>query len=144
MTDALLAWDGAAYAGDLVIDAAAGDLAADGDGLRTAVLVSLFTDRRVEAGELPDGETRRRGWWGDTLAANDEIGSRLWLLARAKRTPDTLRRAEGFAREALGWLVEDGAAEEVDVRAEDREGRLLLHVDVRRSGRSVVLDVEAG
>ena len=142
MTDAALVWDAVSHRGDLAIDAGAADLAAD-DGLSTAVLVSLFTDRRTAVEELPDGETRRRGWWGDTLSPDDEIGSHLWLLARAKRTPDTLHRAEDYARAALGWLVEDGVAEEVAVRAEDREGRLLIHIDIRTAGRRVALEVEA-
>lgn len=99
---------------------AAGDLARD-EGLRTAVAVSLLTDRLAEADdEIPDGTTDRRGWWGDLPlpgAAQDRIGSRLWLLAREKRTPATLVRAEGYAAEALAWLTEDGIAAAVDVAA---------------------------
>ena len=128
MSDLLLAWDDEIYAGDLVIDDDVADLATEDPGLRTAVLVSLFTDRRVAEG-LPPGEAHRRGWWGDTLTGAGEIGSRLWLLGRAKRTPETMRRAEGYAREALEWLVTDGVVLEVDVRAESpADHRLLLRV----------------
>ncbi len=142
MTDLALAWDAGAYSADLAVDVAALDLATD-DGLRSAVMVSLLTDRRVDAEELPAGETRRRGWWGDTLASG-EIGSRLWLLARSKRTPAVLRRAESYAAEALEWLVEDDVVERVDVRAEDRAGRLLIHIDIRRRGSPAALDVDVG
>lgn len=128
MTDASLVWDAAVHGGDLVV--AGTDLAADG-GVRTAVLVSLLTDRRAAAGELPAGETDRRGWWGDSLAADgDRIGSGLWLLGREARRPDVVRRAEGYAREALAWLVEDGAAERVDVAVSGDGAVLCIDVDV--------------
>ena len=115
MTDVLVAWDADLGAADLVIDGA--DLAAD-DGLATAVILSLFTDRRVAEDELPPFETARRGWWGDSLAEDgDEIGSKLWLLAREKRTPAVLVRAEEYAGEALAWLADDDLARAVSVSA---------------------------
>lgn len=127
MTDLALVWEAESYAGDLAL--AGSDLASD-DSLRTAVLISLFSDRRAEAGELPPGETARRGWWGDSLTDGDRIGSRLWLLGREKRTQDVVRRAEEYAREAVTWLVDDGAAERVAVAAEDAAGALLITVTV--------------
>lgn len=132
MTDLALIWDAAAHTGDLRV--AGDDLAADG-GVRTAVLLSLLTDRRAADGELPAGESDRRGWWGDTLAPEgDRIGSRLWLLGREARRPDVVLRAEEYAREALEWLVEDGVAERVDVAARDDGGVLLITVDVHQPG----------
>lgn len=96
---------------DLALDGY--DLATEG-GLHTAVIVSLFTDRRAESDdEIPDGSGDRRGWWADPA-----LGSRLWLLARAKETPDTLARARAYAIEALQWLIDDGVATAVDVTAE--------------------------
>lgn len=120
------------------IDLALGgyDLATE-DGLRTAVIVSLFTDRRAEADdEIPDGGDDRRGWWADS------IGSRLWLLARAKETPDTLARARAYAIEALQWLIDDGVATAVDVTAEwVRHGVLALRVAVTLADRDRFEDV---
>lgn len=115
------------------------DLAVDGydlateDGLRTAVIVSLFTDRRAEPDdEIPDGSGDRRGWWADPT-----LGSRLWLLARAKETPDTLARARAYAIEALQWLVDDGVATAVDVTAEwARRGVLGLRIAITLADRS--------
>ena len=116
-------------------EVSANDLESD-DGLRTAVLLSLFTDRRAEDGDvLPDSETDRRGWWGDNhpVVAGDKIGSRLWLLARSKQTPDVLARAEEYAREALQWLIEDKVASRVDVESGIvRNGVLGLAVTIDR------------
>lgn len=117
MTDLLLVWDADRGNADLVVDGA--DLAFD-DGLQTAVIISLFTDRRVAEDELPPGETDRRGWWGDTLNEDpeDRTGSKLWLLARSKQTADVPVKAEEYAEEALAWLVEDGIARAVSAAAE--------------------------
>lgn len=118
MSDIGLTYDTLTGAADVVIGAA--DLQTDA-GLEAAVMLSLNTDRRAEAGdELPDGQTDRRGWWADGLGepADDRWGSRLWLLDRSKRTPDVLTRAETYAREALQWLIDDLVATAVDVTAE--------------------------
>ena len=113
------------------------DLATE-DGLRTAVIISLFTDRRAEADdEIPDGGDDRRGWWADPA-----MGSRLWLLARAKETPDTLTRARAYAIEALQWLIDDGVATAVDVTAEwARRGVLGLRVVITLADRGRYDDV---
>ena len=63
-----------------------------------AVLISLFTWRRANADDdLPGND--RMGWWGDSHPPvdNDRIGSRLWLLSRAKIVPETLARAKAYA-----------------------------------------------
>lgn len=83
-----------------------------------AVLISLFTWRRA----APDDDLpaqSRNGWWGDSFppAANDRIGSRLWLLTRSKLTTQTVTRAREYAEEALKWLVDDGVATRVEVES---------------------------
>lgn len=134
MTDAALKFDVDRLRADLVLQGA--DLAGD-DGLETAVLISLFSDRRAEADDaIPGGSGDRRGWWGDgwSETEGDRIGSRLWLLAREKELPSVLRRAEEYAEEALHWLIDDGVARSVQVTAERyRPGVLALQVQIRRA-----------
>jgi phage gp46-like protein len=113
------------------------------DGLETAVILSLFTDRLADEGDTGVAATARRGWWGDAFAeaSDDRIGSRLWLLAREKRTQAVLGRAELYAREALQWLVDDGIARSVTVAAEavGALGEVLaLAVTITRSAKPVV------
>ncbi|MBR0675431.1 hypothetical protein GXW77_04500 [Roseomonas alkaliterrae] len=119
MTDIALAWDQEAMAFDWTM--AGPDVLLDA-GLRTAVAVSLFTDGLARPDDaIPDGTDDRRGWWGDMPRegqGRDPIGSRLWLLTREKRTEQTRRRAEDYAREALAWMLADGVASAVDVAAE--------------------------
>lgn len=136
MSDIATIWQG--FGGDWLV--AGPSLQAD-DGLRTAVVLSLFTDRLAGADDaLPDANAGRRGWWGDAYAAvpGDLIGSRLWLLARSKQLPQVLRAAELYASEALQWLVDDGVASAVDVQAEVvRDGLLGLQVSITRSAAPV-------
>jgi len=114
-----------------------GDLQAD-EGLETAVTISLFSDKRVTTEELPAPQTDKKGWWGDMFpdVEQDKIGSKLWTLARSKRTLETLRRTEDYAREALQWLIEDGVASKISVTAEFQgavsEGRWVLGVVITR------------
>lgn len=95
-------------------DIGLGNLLAINEGLEPAVTISLFTDRRAEPADISD-PTERRGWWGDTFpdVPEDRIGSRLWLLGRAKTTDETLQLAERFILECLQWLIEDGVASSV-------------------------------
>lgn len=87
--------------------------------LETAVVISLFTDRRAEDDD-PVDPTDRRGWWADTFPGveGDKIGSRLWELEREKQTQQTLNRAHAYVQEALAWLVDDGVAESIEVETE--------------------------
>lgn len=93
---------------------------ATGNELESAVILSLFTNRRAEPDDiLPDSVTDRQGWWGDDFPTKDmdKIGSRLWLLNREKQTTDTLTRAAEYAAEALQWFVDDGVASGVKIQA---------------------------
>lgn len=136
MSDIALTWDPVSTAWDFSI--VANDLATD-DGLRTAILLSLFLDRQAEPGdELPEGETDRRGWWADVFAhvPGDKIGSRLWLLDRAKPVPLTLARAKEYAAESLKWLTDDAVVSSVTASAEflTKPRGLAVIVDVLRPG----------
>lgn len=122
----------------------------DTDDLATAVIAALGTDRRAdEADVLPDpDDTDRRGWWGDTdgedIWGGWPIGSRLWLLNRAKITDIGARdgalvaRVEAYLNEAMQPFVTHSIASGVSVSAERNGlGRIdafvTLHRDQSRS-----------
>lgn len=124
-------FNAAAYRGDFAVSG--GALTADSD-LQTAVLISLFTDRRAEADDpLPDQMASRRGWWGDALGKR-RIGSRLWLLSREKQLREVVNRAREYAEEALAWLVDEGIAKRVTVQAEIvQAGVIGLAIQIERN-----------
>jgi phage gp46-like protein len=88
--------------------------------LQTAIILSLFTDRRAGADDvLPAGATDRRGWVGEAFVGDGKAwGSHLWLLYVGKSTADVLERARFAAQEALAWMVDAGVASRVVVTAE--------------------------
>lgn len=94
-----------------------GDLATE-NTLTTALMLSLFTDRRAwESDVLPRSQDDKRGWWGDALDGY-YIGSRLWLLESEKSTSDIPELAAGYVEEATEWIKEDGIADDVIVECE--------------------------
>lgn len=105
-----------------------------GSDLATAVLLSAFTDRTANPDDvIPDGTGDPRGWWGDQ-GETVPIGSRLWLLDRAKQNDDTLTRAHDYLTECLKWLIDDGVAARVDVLVEwTRTSMLGANIVVRRT-----------
>lgn len=127
-TDIRIVWDVQHGIGDWQLSGA--DLLR-GDDLATIVLVSLFTDRICQPDDvIPDGTENRRGWWGDD-GETFPIGSRLWLLDRAKLTADIAKRAEDYCREALQWLIADEVVVRVDVSAvvvSTVPGRLVINI----------------
>jgi phage gp46-like protein len=101
----------------------------DTQALASAVIVALGTDRLAEPDDiLPDPDsTDRAGWWGDLDAAELfdgwPIGTRLWLLKRAKivgpEDPEgaTVARVEQYISEAIQPFVDLKIASAFDVEA---------------------------
>lgn len=113
------------------------------DSLQTAVIISLFTDRRASPEQIPAElpQDDLRGYWGDIANAtpSDQTGSLLWLLAREKQLPQIIGRAQQYCREALAWMVEDLVATRVEVTAEfAAQGWMLILVDIFRPTGSPV------
>jgi len=112
------------------------------DEMATGVIVALATNRlALRSDILPDPDsTDRCGWWGDLDA--DEIwggwpiGSRLWLLRRAKITGPgawegaTVVRVEQYIREALQPFIDLRIASKMEVTAA-RIGRERIDALVR-------------
>lgn len=112
MSDLALTWrDGE---GDLVLGTES--LLLD-DTLTNAIIISLFTDLRVD---------NERGWWGDSYQDGTPMGSKLWMLSRAKQLPEILDDAQLYANQALQWLVDDGVAKSVQVIASNPQMSVLL------------------
>lgn len=93
-----------------------GDLQSD-DGLENAVLISIFTDKRVEKEELPESIIDQKGWWADSISdpSDDLIGSKFWLQDRGKLTTNIKNDIRDDIQESLQWLIDDGIAATVEV-----------------------------
>ena len=143
MLDIALVWNSQSGTADLAMNSTGNDLATDA-GLQTAVIISFFTDRKSDPGDvIPDGSEDPRGWWGDTafLEPGDvlkyPIGSKLWLLDRALQDDETLSRAQTYAKQALQWMIDDGVAGSVQATARypaERPGWIELFVTISQAG----------
>lgn len=119
-------------------------LLAEDDGMDTAIVQSLFTDRQADADDkLPHGQIDRRGSWGDAYlpplpdGTADKEGSRLWLLD-GKKTPENLVLAKEYAEEALAWMIADEVASVVTVTTSYvRDNILRIDIAITRPDGSV-------
>jgi len=114
--------------------------------LATAVTIALCTDALADVNDiLPDpNSTDRRGWWADleadTIWGGWPIGSRLWLLTRAKildagaREGATVARLDQYIRAALQPFVDNRLCSRfsVSVRLEGLAAQQTqrIHADV--------------
>jgi phage gp46-like protein len=110
MPDISITWDQANRRGDWTMN---GPVLATGNDIESAILISIFTDRMAEPGDvIPDGSNDPRGWWAD---GDVQIGSRMWLLQRAKQTGTTLQIAYDYLAESLQWMIDDGVVSRFDI-----------------------------
>lgn len=113
MPDITLAWNSAVRHADWMQN---GALLATGNDLVSAIIISIFSDRRAEPGDvIPDGSNDPRGWWAD---GDVPIGSRMWLLRRAKQTLTTLQLAYDYLAESLQWLIDDGVVGTFEIKTQ--------------------------
>lgn len=142
MGDIALVWDQTIGAADFSLTDF--DLTSE-EGMRTAALLSLFTDRRASAGEsLPGADDDLRGWWGDEFLEDDGdlTGSLLWLLERAKMTEGLASAVESHCRQALQWMLDDFVAQEIRFDHEIRGQQLLYQVEIFHGDSSTKLQFE--
>ena len=145
--DLKITWDNSLMMGDLGV--LTGDLLTD-EGLETAVLISLYTDKRASDDDplLDDRNQDKRGWWGDMVepfVEGVEIGSRLWLLSREKTSTNIYEKVRRYVDEALHWLLEDGVATKIETKVERQNtpanDTLALEIGIYRTdGRLVALN----
>lgn len=149
--DLLLSWDSIWNVEESIADwALAGVTAGNAGGLRaeqalaTAVIVALFTDRRIAPDHpcywLADGDPR--GYFGDGVDVRVDLGetalgSYLWLLERAPLTINGLSAevwARQFALEALMPLQQMGVVTRIEAEATARPFQSRLELLVRLFG----------
>lgn len=141
MSDITTVWDSSQCSGDWELS---GAQLRTGDDLATAIYISLFTDRAAGPDDvILDGSGDPRGWVGD-IGQDHQIGSRLWLLERAKQTNETLAKAKDYVEEAIQWFVDDGVVAKFGILVEwTRSGMLGISITAyKRDGSKAVVKYE--
>lgn len=109
----------------------------DGDfkltkGFETALLTSLFSDRRAYVDEVPN-PLKRRGWIGDLVSETpgDKYGSGLWLKIRQSRLD---KEDQNFVRDesekCLQWAVNDRLLNYVQANTEAQPSKRSLKLNI--------------
>lgn len=104
-----------------------GGALAEDNQLHSAVLMQLFTNKRVpnDQTEYISDRINRGGWWGDAFAPF-EMGSLLWTLDRGAMNDATIGDAKRFAREALQPIIDQGAAASMSIEVQrDKVGGMI-------------------
>lgn len=144
-TDIKIYWDSSALQGDFNTTENVGDIDTD-EGLDTAILISLFTDRRINEDDpiLDSNNDNKRGWWGDIVSnvEDDQIGSRLWLLDRSKTVDEVLVQCKEYVLESLQWLIDDGIAKNINIIVERykeiTDNRLYFLVEITKNDGELI------
>lgn len=98
--------------------------------LRTAVIISLFTDARVSEDEQPRLQ-ERRGYWGDfELDGDQSLGSKLWLYEREKLTQSVINSVRDEAQRALVWMLSDYPVIAINVEAKAQPDNQTLAFEI--------------
>lgn len=102
------------------------------DNFDTAILMSLFVDRRADSSEVPIPEYRR-GWWGDTVSdvEDDHTGSKLWLFDQSRLTTIEQNKLEDEAFDACEWFVQDDYLESIDVTSIKKDSTINLIINFK-------------
>lgn len=102
------------------------------EGFDTAILMSLFQNKRLDESEQPIPQYRG-GWWGNELneVTGYEIGSKLWALD-GRRTQNTLNQAIDYARDSLQWFIDDGLLKDINVTGEFQTNGITLEITLIR------------
>lgn len=81
--------------------------------LESTIVIMIGSNARADDSDsLPSSYNNHGGYWGSSLLGF-ELGSKLWLLGRAKLTDDTAVVAAQYTDEALLPLVDEGVAASV-------------------------------
>lgn len=106
-------------------------------GFDTALLLSIFCEKRADVSQQPIEELRR-GWIGNLVNEfeNYEQGSHLWLILEQSRlTQKEINLASIFSRQALQWLIDDGHLKDIKTSAFRDGNSLKLEIElIRNSG----------
>jgi phage gp46-like protein len=104
----------------------------------TAVYLSLFGGNIEDSGKVKNTKT----WWGNTLektAANERLVSRFQaLIAGLPMTTKNINAAEKSARLDLNWIIEEGAADTINVSGSaTAHNKFSLRVEIKAGGKSI-------
>jgi len=106
------------------------------DFFDTAILMSIFCEKRAADSEVPVSHLRR-GWQGNESTPGFEIGSKIWLFHQARIDRNTLNGINSAADESLQWMIDDNIT--ISVRSESvfEDDAINLETEIERPNSKV-------
>ena len=98
--------------------------------------MSFFCERRAASSEIADSQ-RRRGWIGNEITPDFEIGSKIWLYEQARIDRNTLNGIGDAANESLQWMIDDEIAISVRSSSTFKNDSINLEVVISRPNSKV-------
>ncbi|WP_397599218.1 phage GP46 family protein [Silvanigrella sp.] len=100
-----------------------------GDSLESKIGMLLFTDTRCENYELPEYEQSKKGFWADAFDKTN-LGSKLWLLKRAKKTNNILNDINAYCIQALQPLVNEKIVSKIEIDSHFEKKAIVISITV--------------
>jgi len=103
-------------------------------GFETALLMSIYCEKRATQSEVPRAELRR-GWWGNRVNDYDnyEQGSKLWLLDQSRNNLNLLNLVNTYSNDGLKWLIDDSHATKIETNSNFSTEGVELSIKLYRS-----------
>lgn len=132
-TDATLIKENGIY--DIAFDES-GDILTE-QAFTTAILMSIFEERRASDSEVSPSQLRR-GWIGNETTPDFEQGSKFWQFEQARVTGTMLADLGSTIRLSLQWLIDEDYALDVIVQTPFlKNGIVCVNIDLIRNGSEV-------
>ena len=108
------------------------------DSLDTALLMSVFCEKRADESEVINVD-RRGGDWSNAL--NDvqdyEIGSKLWLLNQSRSSQENILLGKNFIEEGLNWLIDDNIVKSILVNQSKDNRKFIYNIEIEQNNNSI-------
>lgn len=108
------------------------------EGFETAILMSIFCEKRANENQISRAEFRRGDWSNELNDIIDyEVGSLFWLLEQSRATQETLNDGITYITEGFSWMIEDGYLEDIEITGTLTYRGIVYTIKLYRYDKSV-------
>lgn len=122
--------------GSYDIDFENGDFALT-DGLDTAILLSIFAEKRATRSQVED-PLKRRGHFSNEFASVEgyQVGSTQWLFTeQAENSESNTTQLENSIKDGLRWFVDDKICKKINVNANQKSNGVDVDIELQGNNK---------
>lgn len=106
------------------------------EGMESAILVSLFTDQRLDESQM-DIPINRGGWFGNVLTPNRELGSKLWAYENVRVSSGLMGNIRDCAKRSFDWMNKDNLTRKISVTVTPKGQQVHININLTARGDKV-------